>query len=384
MALAGPISAFLCSLTAVPLPYVFNQLGLMKDPLLILLSGVIALSFVVIVPFVVVRKRQQKTDSFFYVLGIFMFSSVINLVIALENDGIIANFMAAYMRDGEPYLKTAHGTNICYWDGVAHYAMYLMILAAQSWNQSYRNVGLFWAASISHSMLILMPGILTGPFGVRWPCLLNIPYIILPFYFGAKFFSQPRPEEDIAIEKNSPPVVANIWKRPVDFFFVLYFMSASCLAVLRFAAAMGGNVRWGQAYVHNLEPYLGDTSTFPKVQMMIYLFYYLPYYMAAIYGLLWPGHTWMIDWSLLHAGAAAQGQFVHIGASFHYRTPFSYRVPQNSRARAFFWLINGGLLIMPQWFSYRCLNSPGFFIQPAAASTENHNESVDVRRKKEA
>lgn len=66
-------------------------------------------------------------------MGIFTFSSVIDLVIALENDGIIANFMAFYLRDGEPYLKTAHGTMISYWDGVAHYAMYLMILAAQSW-----------------------------------------------------------------------------------------------------------------------------------------------------------------------------------------------------------------------------------------------------------
>ena len=70
---------------------------------------------------------------FFSVMGIFTFSSVIDLVIALENDGIIANFMTFYLRDGEPYLKTAHGTMISYWDGVAHYAMYLMILAAQSW-----------------------------------------------------------------------------------------------------------------------------------------------------------------------------------------------------------------------------------------------------------
>lgn len=69
----------------------------------------------------------------FSVMGIFTFSSVIDLVIALENDGIIANFMAFYLRDGEPYLKTAHGTMISYWDGIAHYAMYLMILAAQSW-----------------------------------------------------------------------------------------------------------------------------------------------------------------------------------------------------------------------------------------------------------
>ena len=75
---------------------------------------------------------------FFSAIGIFMFASVIDLVIALECDGFIANFMEFYLKDGEPYLKTAHGTLISYWDGVAHYAMYLMILAAQSWKYVFK------------------------------------------------------------------------------------------------------------------------------------------------------------------------------------------------------------------------------------------------------
>ena len=36
------------------------------------------------------------------------------------------------------------------------------------------------------------------------------------------------------------------------------------------------------------------------------MFYFVPYYGMAIYGLLNPGQHWMVDWSLLHAGAAAQ------------------------------------------------------------------------------
>lgn len=42
------------------------------------------------------------------------------------------------------------------------------------------------------------------------------------------------------------------------------------------------------------------------LQMMVYLFYFLPYYVAAVYGLVWPENTWMLDLSLIHAGAAAQ------------------------------------------------------------------------------
>ena len=71
-----------------------------------------------------------------------------------------------------------------------------------------------------------------------------------------------------------------------------------------------------------------------------------------------------------------QGQFSHIGASFHYRTPFSFRVPQHSYSRLFFWLVNGSLLIVPQILAYRCLSYPSFFVAPAAATVNNSEQSV--------
>ena len=38
-----------------------------------------------------------------------------------------------------------------------------------------------------------------GSHGIRWPCLLNLPYVIIPFYYGAKLLFQGRPEEEIKV-----------------------------------------------------------------------------------------------------------------------------------------------------------------------------------------
>ncbi|XP_023050079.1 transmembrane 6 superfamily member 1 isoform X5 [Piliocolobus tephrosceles] len=360
MSASAATGVFVLSLSAIPVTYVFNHLAAQHEfhgDLFVkgrcewrnaqclscswTIVGVAALIlFLVALLARVLVKRKPPRDPLFYVYAVFGFTSVVNLIIGLEQDGIIDGFMTHYLREGEPYLNTAYGHMICYWDGSAHYLMYLVMVAAIAWEETYRTIGLYWVGSIIMSVVVFVPGnIVEDTGGIL---LLKVVYTVIQSQL-----QRSRPMETGYRTSETPPLpitakvvkviqeaqAKDLLRRPFDLMLVVCLLLATGFCLFRGL-------------------------------MLAYMFYSVPYFVTALYGLVVPGCSWMPDITLIHAGGLAQAQFSHIGASLHARTAYVYRVPEE--AKILFLALNIAYGVLPQLLAYRCIYKPEFFIKTKA------------------
>uniref|UniRef100_A0A3Q3APH2 Transmembrane 6 superfamily member 1 n=1 Tax=Kryptolebias marmoratus TaxID=37003 RepID=A0A3Q3APH2_KRYMA len=139
---------FLLSLMSIPFCYLFNSL------IYTVLILAISVHFML--------KKKAPADPLFYVYAVYAFLSVVNLIIGLEQDNIIDGFVTFYLKEGDPHINTAHGHMISYWDGCVHYLMYLLMIAAITWGDSYRAIGLYWVGSFLMSSMVYILGSAVG------------------------------------------------------------------------------------------------------------------------------------------------------------------------------------------------------------------------------
>lgn len=366
MALTIPIfwKIFIFSLSAVPVSMSANKM------LKYLLragfhSGIIAIvgiaTLTAYVSTIVLVCRASLTakkihNPHFYVFSLFAFTSVIDMGIGLELNGYISEFLTEYLKSGEPYLMCPYGGMICYFDGVAMYLMYLVILYSISNNKSYRSVGLYWAGTLINSMIVLLLGILLGKHGVFPATSLNIPYLIFPVVVTWQLL-QNRPKLQIKASYSS------LTKRPLDVFLIIGLVIVIAITLLRGLAVLDDKLPFVKLYLHEVEPILvyDDPCPFIKVQMLLYLFYFIPFQVLGIHGLITPGCSWMQDVVLIYAGATAQGQFSHMLTAVHREIPENFRVPDILWVRAAFWTVNLIFTSIPHLLLIRCLKVPEFF-----------------------
>ncbi|XP_028257843.1 transmembrane 6 superfamily member 1-like isoform X2 [Parambassis ranga] len=398
MSASAGTGVFVLSLMSIPICYLFNSFIYNNSAEAFLFAGCSTVLILAISARFMLKKKAPE-DPLFYVYAVYAFLSVVNLIIGLEQDNIIDGFMTFYLKEADPHINTAHGHMISYWDGCVHYLMYLLMIAAITWGDSYRAIGLYWVGSFLMRATVYILGNAVGKYGTHVGPLFifHMLYISVSVWACFRIFSQPSTRDMQSTNDQRTGLLG----RPLDLLFIIFLIPTLAFCVFRglvrnsgkicpmprqwqnhlptkeclyvklfvFEVALDCSSKWCQDYTQQYEPYLKDPSAYPKVQMLVSMLYSGPYYIITLYGLLVPGCEWMPDLTLVHSGALAQAQFSHIGASLHTRTPFSYRVPADSQP--VFLLVNVLYSLVPQALCYRCCTQPAFFLRPA---TEKKNE----------
>uniref|UniRef100_H2VBE1 Transmembrane 6 superfamily member 2b n=1 Tax=Takifugu rubripes TaxID=31033 RepID=H2VBE1_TAKRU len=333
-------------------------------PYVILAIGAGVLVVVFLFYFLITRGNPPR-DVLFFVFAEFSFTCVIDLVSALEYDGIISGFMDFYQKTGEPYLGTAYAIMMCYWDGIAHFIMYLVMISRITDRKAYRTLGLFWAGSLCANMSVFIAGIVTGKYGteIRPAFWLNFVFLLFPVWGAVALFTKPKDRPLIGgYNAQHIQTMKLIW-RPLDMILLLLLLAAMAFTVLRGLVAMDSPLEACGVYLQHYEPYLKDPVGFPRVMMLHLFFYGLPLLGAFVYGLLKPGCTWMPDWTVFFAGAVIQCQWAHIGGFLHPRTAAPFRIPSDV-----FWpVLAANLLygVTPLLVALRVYSNHYFFLKIA-------------------
>ncbi|TKS69631.1 Transmembrane 6 superfamily member 1 [Collichthys lucidus] len=362
MSASAGTGVFVLSLMSIPICYLFNSLIYNSSAEAFFFAGCTTVLILAVSARFMIKKKAP-VDPLFYVYAVYAFLSVVNLISGLEQDNIIDGFVTFYLKVADPHINTAHGHMISYWDGCVHYLMYLLMIAAITWGDSYRAIGLYWVGSFLMRAIVYILGNAVGKYGTHVSPLfvLYMLYISVSVWASFRIFSQSS-IRDVQLKSIQDAERTSLLHRPLDLLFVIYLIPAFAFCVFRGLIVLDCSSKWCQDYTQQYEPYLKDPSAYPKVQMLVSMLYSGPYYIITLYGLMVEGCEWMPDLTLVHSGAIAQAQFAHIGASLHTRTPFSYRVPADSQH--VFLLINILYAVVPQALCYRCRTRPAFFLRP--------------------
>ncbi|KAG5850735.1 hypothetical protein ANANG_G00085600 [Anguilla anguilla] len=382
-----------------------NTVPAFQEPFVILEIGVAVLVAVFLLVFLAVRHDPPK-DPLFYVFAEFSFTCIIDLTSALEYDGFASGFMEFYRTTGEPYLGTAYAIMMCYWDGIMHFFLYLLMVRRMSQKKPYRTVGIFWAGSLFANMVIFVPGIVLGKYGseIRPAFWLNMPFLLVPIWGAVALFRRRRELPAVSPGKIERVQKRNLLLRPLDFLLIICLLGAIGFSIFRGFVVLDCPLETCLTYINKYEPYLKDPVGYPKVMMLLFMFYATPLLALFTYGLWTPGCTWMLDWTVYFAGAMAQRSLTfaerHICLPeiclFNLSIPVSpsppvpvvprrgvpafpdplpYRIPQEMWKPVLG--LNLAYLAVPLILALRCTRNPAFFMRAAPEGQANHEKKYN-------
>eukprot|EP01124_Arcella_intermedia_P003343 TRINITY_DN11832_c0_g1_i1.p1 TRINITY_DN11832_c0_g1~~TRINITY_DN11832_c0_g1_i1.p1 ORF type:complete len:393 (+),score=70.27 TRINITY_DN11832_c0_g1_i1:125-1180(+) len=329
----------------------------MENSLYVFEAGVgIAFIFISLMTWLVsLSVRADGSHSlFFYVFSVFAFTAMVDLDIGFTLDQVVMPWTNFYLNKGEPYLKSSYGSAINWWDGTFHYSLYLYMIWSMMERRNYRWAGFIWAGSIMNSMLVFIPGNIVGKFGgeIKESILLNIPYATFPVLFAIREWRKPSPAK--LVRYIGKTVRRGTVLFVVDCVLIGWLLFATALAFFRGFIVLGSPLKQAQSWVRDYEPILSDEAKWPQMQVLLHLYFFVPFYLYAIWALLKPsGKQHFTDLAALHLGAALQGQWSYIFPAVHQvpgalsTYPRGIWTPIPAAGKDIFYQINLSLVIVP-------------------------------------
>lgn len=337
------LGSIFISLLAIPTMYLLSTSQTVEESVNVFLYGTIVcfVALPILYYLLILRNLKNYKGSFYlFLFTIFSFSCVVDFILALTSDGFI-NFGLFYLSNGETYLNTSHGAFINYWDAIVHYILYIYLIYCMVEGINYRYVGLFWFGSIWNSLIVLLIGSTVGQHStnLQWSYLLNVPYVFVPMIFL---------KQTLSMRDNHKEIVRNSFSSQViNFIFALLYIPLILFSIFRTMAVLDSKWIYLKWWVKHVEPYLMDPNAFPKLQIITYFFYLIPYLTVSIFH--WNNNSWLIDFSAIVAGGVCQGQFSYIGGANHILpiAPERTWVPVPEEGMLLFWIFNIGLILLP-------------------------------------
>jgi hypothetical protein len=337
--------ALVVGVLAVPVCYSYTVLCELLFPEEMLGMDILGIAIAILAAVLAISvflTWERVKNKMYYGFALFIFSSVIDLILGLEMDGIVRGFLPNYLKYGEPYLMSAWGAVAAYWDGTVFLTCYIIMAYLASNGRTYRTIGLHWSSSILNSMVVLLLGACLSQSGLSWCTVLNIPYVLFPLAVAVQCLA----EAPLRQPTNGKPS----W---LDKALAVLLIESAMAALLKGLAVCGSRQYIPNWYRTMAEPILQeqDPAPFAAIQGLITLFYFLPGYLAVAWGIMVnPGQKWVQDLAVILAGASLHAGGSTVGMVFHKLTKPEHGLPStvNHSAYLAFWGVNSLLSVVPQ------------------------------------
>lgn len=321
MALPSFLKLFLfITLTGFPISYLIEEFGPKAGRPLFYVAAPVCIATVPLAYQFLIKDLppQRKKTLFLHVFAFFAWATIPDFVLFLTIFHIPSWIrLDGYLAYGERYLNSCYGGFSNLHDSTVHMLLYLYFFHTFSNHDPdvathlLRIPGLFWVGSMVNSLTVLLGGALSGVTGsqIHPSTLLNVPFVILPAYFGKHFL--------IATHDPPLPATSTISKSKskdslsfLDPFLIVTTLAVIVVMCIRFLASLGSDFPVASAY-SEMDVTLSDPNGFPRVQALVHFFYYIPFLIAFLWNVVSPTsspavlHT-LTDLAFALTGASVQ------------------------------------------------------------------------------